>query len=311
MKIKKLTRLNPVYWGILIFIVAQILTFCVISHEDEFLNDHQISLPTQPSQTISLWPQQATSSSGSQIQTPASSSLGPVLIYFFAVITVLSIVLFLIPMSALRSVARLLFAFLFCWGIFIMLVFWLPLGMTIAIAVVIALAWFLVPKVWLHNLVMIIALVSLGAVFGHMITPWTVMILLIILAVYDFLAVRFGYMTWLANKLSELNVLPAFFIPRLIADWNSNISKSGFTVEGNPEDRKYSILGGGDIGFPLLLISSVYFAGGLSPSVIIAAFALLGLAIAYWIQATFLKGKPMPALPPIAVVCLIGLPIVR
>jgi len=61
---------------------------------------------------------------------------------------------------------------------------------------------------------------------------------------------------------------------------------------------------------PLLLISSVYFAGGLSPSVAIAAFALLGLAAAYWIQATFLKGKPMPALPPIAATPLIGLPIV-
>ena len=310
MKVKRLTRLNAVYWSILIFVVAQILTFCVISHEDEFLNDQQISLPSQPSQTISLWPQQGTSGSGAETHTPASSSLGPILLYFFVVTAVLGIVLFLIPISALRSVARLLFAFLFCWGTFIMLVFWLPFGVTIAIAAAIAVAWFLMPKVWLHDSVMLIALVSLAAVFGHMISPWTVMILLLILAVYDFLAVRFGYMIWLTNKLSELNVLPAFFIPRLTAEWNSNLRHSSFSVEGNPQDRKYSILGGGDIGFPLLLISSVYFAGGLGPSVSIAALALLGLTTAYWIQATFLKGKPMPALPPIAVVCLIGLPIV-
>ena len=162
-----------------------------------------------------------------------------------------------------------------------MLVFWLPLGMTIAIAAAIALTWFLMPRVWLHDLVMVIALVSLAAVFGHMISPWTVMILLLILAVYDFLAVRFGYMIWLTNKLSELNVLPAFFIPRLTAEWNSNLRQSSFAVEEDPQDRKYSILGGGDIGFPLLLISSVYFAGGLGPSVIIAAFALSGLTAAY------------------------------
>jgi len=310
MKVKRLTRLNAVYWSILIFIVAQIITFCVIYHEDEFLEDHQISFPTQPSQTISLWPQQGTSSSGAQIDAPASSSLGPILIYFFAVTAVLGIVLFLIPISALRSVARLILSSLFGWGTFIVLVLWLPLGITIAIAAAIALAWFLMPRVWLHDSAMVIALVSLAAVFGHMISPWTVMILFLILAVYDFLAVRFGYMIWLTNKLSELNVLPAFFIPRLTAEWNSNLRQSSFAVEGNPEDRKYSILGGGDIGFPLLLISSVYFASGRSPSVIIAAFALLGLVAAYWIQATFLKGKPMPALPPIAVACLIGLPIV-
>ena len=60
---------------------------------------------------------------------------------------------------------------------------------------------------------MIFAMVSVGAVFGRMISPWTAMILLLALAVDDLFAVRFGYMLWLSKKLSESNTLPAFFSP--------------------------------------------------------------------------------------------------
>ena len=73
----------------------------------------------------------------------------------------------------------------------------------------------------------------------------------------------------------------------------------------------FSILGGGDIGFPVLLVSSVYFGYGLPDAILVAVFSLLGLICAYWIQTAFLKGRPMPALPPIAVLSLIALLIVR
>jgi presenilin-like A22 family membrane protease len=114
-------------------------------------------------------------------------------------------------------------------------------------------------------------------------------------------------MLWLVGKLSESNVLPAFYIPKLTGEWNSNLKKSEFSIDQTREERKYSILGGGDIGFPLLLISSVYFARGLTPAALVGVFSLLGLVCAYWIQAAFLKGKPIPALPPIAALSLIGL----
>ena len=113
----------------------------------------------------------------------------------------LGLVLSLVPLSALRLAIRLLFAFLFSWGTFIALVFYLPLTFAIAIAAGIGIVWFLLPLVWLHNLALIMALVSLGAVFGRFITPWTVMIIMLVLAIYDFLAVRFGFMLWMADKL--------------------------------------------------------------------------------------------------------------
>jgi len=209
MSAKKPARLNPVYWGILLFVIAQILTLLVVSRIDPFLNDNNIYVPSQPPQTVSWWPGQVTLPSGEVTETPAYSSLGPILIYIFAVVAVLGLVLSLIPLAALRFVLRLLFAFLFCWGVFIALVFWIPVTIAVTVAVVVGLTWLFVPRVWLHNVAMILAMVSLGAVFGRMISPWTAMILLLVIAIYDFFAVRFGYMVWLIKKLSESNTLPA------------------------------------------------------------------------------------------------------
>ena len=81
-------------------------------------------------------------------------------------------------------------------------------------------------------------------------------------------------------------------------------------TEDESSERWFSILGGGDIGLPLLLVVSVFFTYGVTSSLILSAFSLLGLIAVYWIQAVFLKGKPMAALPPITFACLVGFLIV-
>ncbi len=307
-------RLKPVYWSIFIFIVAQIITFTVIARENVFLDNNQIYIPPQPSEAVTLWPQPTTdATTGEVTQPPAYSSLGPLLIYFLGAAAVMGITLYLIPLFLLRKVLRAVFAFLFAWGAFVILILWLPLPVTLVIAAAVGFGWFFFPRIWLHNVVMIVSMVALAAVLGRIISPWTAMILLLALAIYDFLAVRFGYMVWMADKLTDSNAVPAFVFPRRVSEWQSPMKLNGLTkmVETKPAEREYSILGGGDIGFSLLLVSSVYFAYGFTSSLEVAAFSLLGLIGAYWIQTAFLKGKPMPALPPIAVLSLIGFLLVR
>lgn len=314
MKIK--TGFKPAYWAILIFITAQIVTFSIVSRMDSFLETNEIYIPPQSSpETISFWPQPppATTTPGVEAPAPFWTSLGPIIIYIFSVVIVLSIVLYMIPMSALKKALRIVFSILFAWGVFIALVFWLPVAIAVIISAIVGLAWLLAPRIWLHNIAMLLAMASLGAVFGRMISPWTAMILLLIIAVYDFFAVRFGYMLWLATKLSESSTLPAFFIPRFVSEWKGSLKEKNITglAEVKPAERDFSILGGGDIGFPILLVSSVYFAYGFTDAIMVALFSLVGIIGAYWIQAVFLKGKPMPALPPIAALSLVGLLIVR
>lgn len=311
MRTKKPVKLNTVYWGLLLFVIAHILILLVTSRIDPFLDEKNIYIPSQPSETISWWPGEVTLPSGEVTEVPAHSSLGPVLIYILAAVAVLGLTLSLIPLTALKLVLRLLFALLFSWGAFIATVFYLPLPLAVAIAVVFGTFWFLIPLVWLHDLVLILAVSSFGAIFGRFITPWTAMALILLLAIYDFLAVRFRFMLWMADRLSQINALPALIIPKDSSEWSLNLKKRGEKViELNPTDREYSILGGGDIAFPCLLTASVYFAQGLAPGAIIAVLGLLGLVSVYAIQATFLKGKPIAALPPIAAFTLVGLLII-
>jgi presenilin-like A22 family membrane protease len=311
MSTKRPAKLNTVYLGLLLFVVAEVLILLVAPRIDPFLDENNIEIPTQPPAPIAWWPGEVTLPNGDVIDVPAHSALGPILIYILAAAGVLGLVLYKIPLSALKVLLRLLFALLFSWGTFIATVFYVPLPLAVAIAVAFGAFWFLIPLVWLHNLVLILAVSSLGAVFGRFITPWTAMAIILALAVYDFLAVRFKFMLWMADRLSQVNALPALIIPKDYSEWNLNLKKHGEKmIEANPVEREYSILGGGDIAFPCLLTASVYFAQGFKPAAIMAVLGLVGLVSVYAIQAVFLKGKPMPALPPIAAFTLVGLLII-
>ena len=311
MSTRRRPRLKTVYWGLLLFAVAHLLVFLVVTRVDPFLDEKDIHVPIQPSEPISWWPGEVTLPSGEVIEVPAHSAVGPILIYVLAAAAALGLTLSLIPLTALKLFLRLLFALLFSWGAFIGTVFYLPLPVAVAIAVALGTLWFVIPLVWLHNLVLILAVSSLGAVFGRFIAPWTAMAIILALAVYDLLAVRFKFMLWMADKLSQINALPALIIPRNYADWNLNLKgREEKVIQANPSQREYSILGGGDIAFPCLLTASVCFARGLAPGAIIAVLGALGLVTVYVIQAKFLKGKPMAALPPIAAFTLVGLLII-
>jgi len=281
---------NPVLWSSLLFIAGVAITLCVAYRAMDFLEANpQITLP-QVSPELPL-------------------------VYFFGAVIVLSVILLLIPVSKLKLVLRILFVILYSWGIFIVLALSLPAPfflLAVFISVTGGLAWFFSPRLWLHNLVMILALISIGSVFGLLFTPGTILILLLAISIYDVLAVRFGYMVWMVKKLSESDILPAFIIPKAPSYINLTLRGGGFrkSMEGESADRKFSILGGGDIGFPLVLIVSVLSAYGFISSLIVAAFSLAGLISAYGIQRFFLKGKPVPALPPISFVSLIGFLIV-
>ena len=286
---KKKFALGPMLWGSLSFILGAAITFYIAYRELKYLQENP------------------------QIVLPQVSPQFPV-IYFFSAVVVIGLILFLIPVSKLKWVFRILFVLLYTWGVFVVLTFTLQSQwiLVVILAFTAGLAWFFRPSVWLQNILMLLALVGVGSVFGVLLTPWPIMVFLLVVAVYDFLAVRFGYMMWMVKKLSQSDSLPAFIIPKTRSNWNQNLKyKTAHTIiEGEAAERDYSILGGGDIGFPLILMVSVYANYGFGNSLIVAVFSLVGLISAFVIQSLFLKGKPMPALPPIAVSSLIGLLIV-
>lgn len=280
--VRKMSKWAPVLWGSLILFVAQGFTLFIAFQERDFVEANQI--------------------------IPPKVSLGIPLAYFFGAVALLSLILFIVPISKFKIIFRVMFAFLFSWGVFIVLGLSLPVIPASLISIAAGLTWLFIPRLWLHNSLMIIALVSLGSVFGFLLSPWVAMVFMMVISVYDILSVRFGYMLWQVKMLSELETLPAFVIPKRVSDWNLNLREVGFKklLEQKGDEREFSVLGGGDIGFPLLLTVSVFFAYGFTSSLILAASSLLGLVAVYWIQAVFLKSKPMAALPPITFACLVA-----
>lgn len=228
--------------------------------------------------------------------------------YFFIAVAVIAVFLFLIPLRRIKLVFRAAIALVFAWGVFIVTFFKLPTAVAYSLAAAAGIAWLFWTRIWLHDILLLIALAAAGSVFGYLFSPWTFIIFMLVIAVYDFLAVRFGFMVWMADKMSESTSLPAFVFPKKIGDVKLNLQTVQFAQlkKEATAKREHTILGGGDIGFPLMLSTSVYFAYGLLGAILVGAFAIIGLMGAFLIQAAWLKGKPMPALPPIAALSLVG-----
>jgi presenilin-like A22 family membrane protease len=247
--------------------------------------------------------------------TSPDVSLAPVVIYFFGVVAVMAVVLFFIPLRWLKYVFKLLFTFMFAWGSFWVVFMHFPANEIIAYvaAGIAGIAWLFFARIWLHDLLLLVALAGAGSVFGFMFSPLTFMIFMLIIAVYDVLAVRFGFMVWMADKMSESTTLPAFIFPKKMKDWLLGLKTVdvGELKEKESAEREYAILGGGDIGFPLMLAVSVFFDADMASAIVVGGFATVGLALAFLLQIWWLKGKPMPALPPIAALSLVGFVITR
>jgi presenilin-like A22 family membrane protease len=281
------SKLTTFLWGSATIIAGLALTLAIAPSQQQYVVEQNITLPS------------------------VSSGFG--IGYFLAVVAVMALVLFLIPLRKLKLVFQLLFAFMFAWGVFILSFLKLPYPACYPIAIIAGIAWLLWARVWLHNAVMLITLASAGSVFGSLFSPWAFLILMLVIAVYDFLAVRFGFMVWMVDRLSQTVALPAFIYPKKIKDWALGLKQVQVNelLERPAAEREYSLLGGGDIGFPLMLSASVFFASGLAGAVIVGAFALVGLLSAFLIQSVWLKGRPMPALPPVALFSLVGYLVVR
>ena len=267
------TRIGPYLWSALIYIAALALALYVAPS-----NEPVYSQGGLPNQTTSLW---------------------WILGYFAGAVVIIAIVLFFIPLKYLKYVFRVIFALMFAWGVLIVLL-QTPDYVAIPLAVIGGLAWLFFARIWLHNILLLIALAAAASVFGYLVSPLIFMIFMIIVSVYDVLAVRLGFMVWMADKLSDSSSLPAFIFPKKVKEVGLDIKEVQFSElkKEASEKREHTILGGGDIGFPLMLAVSVYFEYGLDGAILVGACALIGIMGAFLVQQYWLKGKPMPALPP-------------
>lgn len=165
-------------------------------------------------------------------------------------------------------------------------------------------SWLKIPSVLIHNLAMTLGIAGMGSTLGLSLSPLMVIVLLIIFSIYDFIAVyKTKHMIKMAKEMIEAGAILALICPQKISDFKSSLK------EVRP-GGKFLILGGGDVASPLLLAASL-IPEGISNSLIVAFFALIGLSLSFLFFISQKVRQPIPALPPIALFSIIGFLITR
>ena len=153
-------------------------------------------------------------------------------------------------------------------------------------------------SVCLHNLCVALGIAGTISIAGLSVSPRSVVILLVLFSVYDFIAVyKTKHMVTMAKSMIKSGAILGFIIPHNFSYFNKKTDdiNKGWAF----------VLGGGDIAFPLLLICSLV-PYSVVASVIVAVFSLIGLLFSFQIFIKQEERKAIPALPPIALLSIVG-----
>ena len=182
------------------------------------------------------------------------------------------------------------------WSVFVAPIFAFLLALIVGIWKVFK------PNVWVHNLTELFIYGGLAAIFSPLFNLTSVSILLILIAIYDAYAVwKSKHMVTLAKSQTDAKVFAGLLIPYTLG----KIAPVKRTLR--KIKVRTAILGGGDIGFPLIFAGVVLKEIGLWQSVVIPFFALAGLALLLF---TADEKKFYPAMPYISAGCFLGLGVV-
>ena len=159
---------------------------------------------------------------------------------------------------------------------------------------------FTAPIIWVHNIAILLSLAGIGGIFGMNFESRDAIFVIGVLAIYDVIAVYFTkHMVTMAKKMSQTGAMFAIIIPKELKNYNKK------TTEVRAGAKGFMMLGGGDLGIPLILAASVATTNP-NHAMLVAEFSALGLIAVHALYIAQKKKKPIPALPPIAAGALVG-----
>ncbi len=217
------------------------------------------------------------------------------LMLFFAA-TLFLVVLFQLHKG--RLVFRSVFIILIFLGLFKLFELVFPSSLSALVAGVFILALYIIPTVWAHNLIILLASSGIGPLFGMQLRWDFAAAVLIILSIYDVVAVYVTkHMIELSHAMIKHQASFALLVPERMRQFRTSL----FEVKPG---SGFLIFGGGDVIMPMIFLVSVFMA-----SSTLAFWALGGMALGILLNHLLLVHyrHPLPALPLIALGAFIGI----
>lgn len=164
------------------------------------------------------------------------------------------------------------------------------------------------PNFLVHNLSEIFIYGGLAAIFVPILSITSAIILLLAISVYDMIAVwQSKHMVKMANFQTESKVFAGLSIPYQLPDKKAKKEKKTKkkVKKGTTKIRgvKNAILGGGDIGFPLMFAGVVMKATGFWNVLVIPVVVTIALFLLLYFAK---KDRFYPAMPFITAGCFVG-----
>jgi len=164
---------------------------------------------------------------------------------------------------------------------------------TVALILALLFAFFKIvrPNVILHNFSELFLYGGLAAIFVPILNVFYAFILLLVLSVYDAYAVwKSKHMVKMAKFQASSGIFAGLLIP-----YKVKVKRK--------KEVKVAVLGGGDIGFPLIFAGTVLKTSGFLPALIIVLFSTIALFGLLWLSK---KDRFYPAMPFITAGCVVG-----
>ena len=177
----------------------------------------------------------------------------------------------------------------------------IPQIIALIISVVVALLLIFKPNVIIQNLVQLFIYGGLAAIFVPILNIISISILLVLISIYDVIAVwKTKHMVSLAKFQTKSKLFAGLSIP--YEPKTSKIGKIG-NKKYKLEKGSIAILGGGDIGFPLLFSGVILKTYNMQYALITTLFITLSLFALFLISK---KGKFYPGMPFLSAGCFLG-----
>jgi presenilin-like A22 family membrane protease len=240
-----------------------------------------------------------------RIEIPSFSSLEFIFYFFLATLFAFLIFRFLRERVIKGKIYKILFLLVSFFSSLIFFESFLSEPIPLILVFLLIFWWIKNPIVLNQNLLIIFSLAGIGASLGLSLKPEAVILILIILSIYDFIAVyKTKHMVKIAKDMIEAGTILGLVFP---------FEPLGFlksTKEIKPGEGKFLILGGGDVALPLIFsVSLLKF--GIFKSFFVAFFSLFGLFSNFLFFLLQRKREGIPALPLISLFSILGYLLLR